>query len=36
MSMISDCCGASTDETDYGLCPECYEHCEFYDEDEDE
>ena len=36
MSMVSDCCGAATDMTEYGLCPDCYEHCEFYDDEEDE
>jgi hypothetical protein len=36
MSMVSDCCGAYTDMTEYGLCPDCLEHCEFIDEDEDE
>jgi len=34
--MVSDCCGASTDMSEYGLCPECLEHCDFIDEDEDE
>tara|TARA_R110000868_G_scaffold2051_1_gene16013 strand:- start:476 stop:610 length:135 start_codon:yes stop_codon:yes gene_type:complete len=34
--MISDCCGASTSMTEYGLCPDCMEHCEFYDDEEDE
>ena len=34
--MESDCCGAYTDMTEYGICPECLEHCEFIDEDEDE
>jgi hypothetical protein len=34
--MISECCGASTDMSEYGLCPECLEHCDFIDEDEDE
>jgi hypothetical protein len=35
--MVSDCCGAHTDMWEYGLCPECMEHCEFEDEnDEDE
>jgi hypothetical protein len=24
MSMVSDCCGAATDMTEYGLCPDCY------------
>ena len=31
---ISDCCGASADgNEDYGICPDCKEHCEFNDED---
>ena len=34
--MQSDCCGAYTSMPEYGLCPDCMEHCEFYDEDEDE
>ena len=34
--MESDCCGAYTDMTEYGICPECLEHCEFIDEDEEE
>jgi len=34
--MVSDCCGASTDMWEYGLCPECMEHCEFESEYEDE
>ena len=33
--MISDCCGAYTDMEEYGLCPECLEHCEFIDDEED-
>jgi hypothetical protein len=36
MSLVSDCCGAHTDMEEYGLCPDCYEHCEFYDDEEDE
>ena len=36
MSMVSDCCGAATDMTEYGLCPDCMEHCEFYDDEDDE
>ena len=35
MSMVSDCCGASTSMTEYGLCPDCMEHCDFYDDEED-
>lgn len=34
--MESDCCGAYTSMTEYGICPECMEHCDFIDEDEDE
>ena len=32
---ISDCCGAyATDPLmlDYGICPDCKDHCEFVDE----
>lgn len=32
----STCCGAYTDMEEYGICPECQEHCEFEEEDEDE
>lgn len=31
----STCCGAETDMTEIGICPECLEHCDFEDEDED-
>jgi hypothetical protein len=27
--LTSDCCGAFTTETEYGICPQCLEHCEF-------
>lgn len=27
--LTSDCCGAYTTETDFGICPDCLEHCEF-------
>lgn len=27
----SICCGAYTNMTEIGLCPECLEHCEFED-----
>jgi hypothetical protein len=33
--LLSDCCGASDESngdgclSDYGICPECREHCEF-------
>jgi hypothetical protein len=42
--LVSNCCGASprayfgphgtpdSDSTDFGLCPECGEHCEFEDD----
>lgn len=33
---ISTCCGAYTDMEEYGICPECLEHCDFEEEDEDE
>ena len=31
---ISTCCGAETDMTEIGICPECLEHCDWEDEDE--
>jgi len=33
---ISTCCGAETDMDEIGICPECLEHCDWEDEDEDE
>ena len=34
--MESDCCGAYTSMWEYGLCPDCMEHCDFNEvEDED-
>ena len=33
---ISTCCGAETDMDEIGICPECLEHCEWEDEEEDE
>jgi hypothetical protein len=33
---FSTCCGAHTNFTEYGLCPDCLEHCEWEYEDEDE
>jgi hypothetical protein len=42
MSLVSDCCGASprgngdNDLSDYGICSECGEYCEYIDEDEEE
>ena len=32
----STCCGAYTDMEEIGICPDCLEHCDFEDEDEDE
>ena len=40
MALISDCCGAANrgngdnDYGEFGICPECKEHCEFIDEEE--
>ena len=31
----STCCGAETDMEEIGICPECMEHCDF-EEDEEE
>ena len=33
---ISTCCGAETDMDVIGICPECLEHCDWEQEDEDE
>jgi len=33
---ISICCGAETDMDEIGICPECMEHCDWEDEDEEE
>jgi hypothetical protein len=33
----STCCGAYTDIDEVGICPDCYEHCSWeYEEDEEE
>jgi len=32
----STCCGAYTDMGEIDICPECLEHCDFYDDDEEE
>lgn len=32
---LSNCCGAEFDD-DYGICPECLEHCGADEESEDE
>jgi len=35
--MKSECCGAYNSEyEDFGICPECKEHCDFIEEDEPE
>ena len=33
---ISTCCGAETDMYEIGICPECMEHCDWEEEDEEE
>ena len=33
---ISTCCGAETDMYEMGICPECLEHCDWEEEDEEE
>lgn len=33
---VSNCCCAECIETDYGICPDCKEHCEFVDLIEEE
>ena len=34
MGLVSDCCGVGDIRfEDYGICPDCREHCEFVDED---
>ena len=33
--MESECCGASEWLDETGICSNCMEHAEFYDEDED-
>jgi hypothetical protein len=32
----STCCGAETDFTEIDICPECLEHCDFEDIEEEE
>jgi hypothetical protein len=37
MAKISDCCGAYSEYADdVDLCPSCMEHCEFWDDEEEE
>ncbi len=33
---ISTCCGAYTDMEEIDICPECLEHCDWEEEDEEE
>jgi transposase len=39
---VSDCCGVyprgngDNDTEDYGICPDCGEHCEYIEEDDSE
>ena len=32
----SSCCGAETDMTEIDICPQCLEHCDWEEEDEEE
>ena len=32
----SDCCGAHTTMPEMGICPDCLEHCDWEEEDEEE
>jgi hypothetical protein len=32
----STCCGAHTNYTEYDICPECRDHCDWEDEEEEE
>jgi len=32
----STCCGAQTDMEEIGICPECLEHCDFEENEEEE
>jgi len=34
--MYSDCCGAYSEMSEIDICPECLEHCEFIDDEEEE
>ena len=35
--LISDCCGSpGMGGEDYGICSECFEHCEYIEEDDNE
>ena len=32
----STCCGAHTTMPEMGICPDCFEHCDWEDEEEEE
>ena len=32
---ISTCCGAQTTMPEYGICPDCREHCDWEDDDDE-
>lgn len=32
----SSCCGAYTDMPEYGICPDCKDHCDFEEEEDEE
>lgn len=32
----STCCGAHTNFTEIGICPECLDHCDWEEDEEDE
>ena len=34
--LTSDCCGASCELPEMGICPDCLEHCEFTIGEEDD
>lgn len=34
--LVSTCCGAETEYPEIDICPECLEHCDFEELDEDE
>ncbi len=37
MAQVSECCGAHSEYAgDIDICPECLEHCEFVDDEDDE
>jgi hypothetical protein len=33
---LSTCCGAYTDMSEIDICPDCLEHCDWEEEDEEE